>query len=202
LLANGIKIYEGHTENVISQYLSEKLLLIGENYWDDKDQENNKIVVLSASCTDSENNVKDTFQVTEDIYLNFFYKTKQGNLKFIHGINIHDDQERNIFDSHDTTSTAKKITRKENEVFHTRCIIPKNLLGEGIFSVSFALFFAEPFILYSHQIGILRFKIIDIIDGTSARGEYVGNFPGIVRPLLKWSLISIKGNEFQSKSYQ
>jgi len=65
--------------------------------------------------------------VTEDIYLNFYYKTKQGNLKFIHGINIHDDQERNIFDSHDTKSIAKKINRKGNEIFHTLCIIPKNL---------------------------------------------------------------------------
>jgi lipopolysaccharide transport system ATP-binding protein len=171
LLQNGKIVKEGNTENVISQYLSKNLYLTSISY-----------------CIN--NKIKDTFYATEDIYLNFSYRTKQGSIIFIHGLNIYNEQEINVFNSHDTTSGARGIIRKEDEIYQVQCIIPKNLLNEGIYSVSFALFSAEPYILYNHQIGILRFNIIDLIDGTSARGDYTGGFPGVIRPILEWSLKS------------
>ena len=33
----------------------------------------------------------------------------------------------------------------------------------------------------------VAFQVIDSLDGDSARGDYAGPFPGVVRPLLKWS---------------
>jgi lipopolysaccharide transport system ATP-binding protein len=189
LLENGVKTFEGFTDSVISRYLSDKLLLIGNSNCSEINQKENYVEVLSAYCSDSENNIRDTFNVTEDIYLKFSYKTKQDNLKFIHGLNLYNEQDINIFNSHDTTSEARSVKRMNNETFYAQCIIPQNLLNEGTYSVSLALFSAEPFIIYNHLLGLLRFRIIDLIDGKSARGEYTGGFPGIVRPILKWSFI-------------
>ena len=189
LLENGVKTFEGHTDSVISRYLSDKLLLIGNSKCSEIDQKDKDVEVLSAYCSDSEGNIRDSFNATEDIYLKFSYLTKRDNLKFIHGLNLYNEQDINIFNSHDTTSEARFEKRNINDIFYAQCIIPKNFLNEGTYSVSLALFSAEPFIIYNHLLGLLRFRIIDLIDGTSARGEYTGGFPGIVRPILSWSYI-------------
>jgi lipopolysaccharide transport system ATP-binding protein len=33
----------------------------------------------------------------------------------------------------------------------------------------------------------VAFQVIDSLDGDSARGDYAGPFPGVVRPLLQWT---------------
>ncbi|MGA1977583.1 MAG: ABC transporter ATP-binding protein [Bacteroidales bacterium] len=189
LLDKGNIISSGSTDKVVSQYISEKLSLVSEVKYDQLDQKNKEIEVISAICTDSENNIKNTFHATEDIYLKFAYRTNRGNLKFIHGLNIYNEQEINVFNSHDTTSDIRRLRITAKQTLHVQCIIPRNFLNEGIYSVAFALFSPEPFFVYNHQLEILRFRVIDLVDGKSARGEYVGSFPGVVRPILEWSII-------------
>jgi lipopolysaccharide transport system ATP-binding protein len=31
------------------------------------------------------------------------------------------------------------------------------------------------------------FQVVDSMDGVSARGDYMGHIPGVVRPMLKWT---------------
>jgi lipopolysaccharide transport system ATP-binding protein len=33
----------------------------------------------------------------------------------------------------------------------------------------------------------VAFQVVDSLDGNSARGDYAGPVPGIVRPLLQWT---------------
>ena len=189
LLENGrIKKYE-ETDLVIAEYLTSKQFLIKQNYLEDIDQHNQDIEVLSAFCSDNMSVTKDLFRITEDIYLNFTYRLKKSNLHFIGGINVHDEYDRNIFDSHDISSLGKSMNLNPGKIYSAQCIIPKNLLSEGVFTISFALFRTDPLSIYNHISEILRFKIIDLIDGTSARGSYTGDFPGIIRPLLNWTTV-------------
>jgi hypothetical protein len=32
----------------------------------------------------------------------------------------------------------------------------------------------------------IAFQVVDSTDGDSARGDYAGSLPGVVRPLLRW----------------
>ena len=34
---------------------------------------------------------------------------------------------------------------------------------------------------------VVAFQVIDNIDGDSARGDYIGNISGAMRPMLEWS---------------
>jgi hypothetical protein len=34
---------------------------------------------------------------------------------------------------------------------------------------------------------VLAFQVIDSLDGNSARREYAGHMPGVIRPLLHWT---------------
>jgi lipopolysaccharide transport system ATP-binding protein len=45
----------------------------------------------------------------------------------------------------------------------------------------------DPVTVHYFERDAVAFQVIDSLDGNSARGDYAGPMPGVVRPLLKWS---------------
>ena len=45
----------------------------------------------------------------------------------------------------------------------------------------------DPMVVHFYEREVLGFQVIDSLDGDSARGDYAGHIPGIVRPLLQWT---------------
>jgi len=35
--------------------------------------------------------------------------------------------------------------------------------------------------------GPVSFEVVDSFDGDSARGDYMGDYPGVVRPIVDWA---------------
>ena len=69
-----------------------------------------------------------------------------------------------------------------------RAEIPGNLLAEGTMSVNTALWEWEPRRrLEYHVKEAVAFQVVDNLEGDSARGDYIGNISGAIRPLLQWS---------------
>ncbi len=71
--------------------------------------------------------------------------------------------------------------------YTTTAWIPGNFLSEGTMVVSAAVSTMDPVTVHYFERDAVAFQVIDSLDGDSARGEYAGPFPGVVRPLLKWS---------------
>jgi len=65
--------------------------------------------------------------------------------------------------------------------------LPGNLLSEGTLFVGAAISTMDPAAVHFYERDAVAFQIIDSMDGDSARGEYAGPMPGVVRPLLQWS---------------
>jgi lipopolysaccharide transport system ATP-binding protein len=70
--------------------------------------------------------------------------------------------------------------------------IPGNLLAEGMFSLDIAMSTMDPVIVHFWERGVLTFHVTDPGEGDSARGNYAGDLPGIVRPLLDWSTVRLE----------
>ena len=66
--------------------------------------------------------------------------------------------------------------------------VPGNLLAEGslIAHVSVMSHFPST-VLHAREANAVAFQIVDEAGGPSARGDYVGPMPGVVRPLLEWT---------------
>jgi lipopolysaccharide transport system ATP-binding protein len=45
----------------------------------------------------------------------------------------------------------------------------------------------DPVIVHFFERDAVAFQVVDSLDGDSARGEFAGPIPGIIRPLLKWT---------------
>ncbi len=65
--------------------------------------------------------------------------------------------------------------------------IPGNALSEGTLVISAAISTMDPVTVHFFERDVVAFQIIDSLDGDSARGDYAGPMPGIVRPLLNWT---------------
>ena len=67
------------------------------------------------------------------------------------------------------------------------CDIPGNLLNDGAYTVGFALSTTSNLTMHFYVQNILNFIVLDDMENTPTRGFYRGPFPGVIRPLLKWS---------------
>lgn len=65
--------------------------------------------------------------------------------------------------------------------------VPGNLMAEGIFYVAVHILGRQDHSLQLSVYSALSFQVVDTLEGDSARGDYGKDFPGIVRPLLKWT---------------
>jgi lipopolysaccharide transport system ATP-binding protein len=65
--------------------------------------------------------------------------------------------------------------------------IPGNFLSEGSLIVSAALSTLDPTEVHFFEREAVAFQIVDSLDGDSARGDFAGHIPGVVRPLLNWT---------------
>jgi lipopolysaccharide transport system ATP-binding protein len=73
-------------------------------------------------------------------------------------------------------------------VYVSTARIPGNFLSEGTFTLTVAISRHIPttgvFIVEENAI---TFQVIDSVEGDAARGDYHGDFPGVVRPLVDWT---------------
>lgn len=75
-------------------------------------------------------------------------------------------------------------------VYTSTATIPANLLSEGMFNLSVAMHEFEPRRLNHFKVeGMAMFQVVDKMEGSSARGQWIGDMPGAVRPKLEWHTV-------------
>jgi lipopolysaccharide transport system ATP-binding protein len=66
--------------------------------------------------------------------------------------------------------------------------IPGNLLSGGNLVVNTAIMSHYPATTtHVHENRVITFQVVDNGERDSARGDYVGPLPGVIRPLLNWT---------------
>ena len=69
--------------------------------------------------------------------------------------------------------------------------IPGNFLAEGTLVVTAAISTLDPVVIHVHEADAVAFQVVDKGGGDTARGDYVGQLPGAVRPLLTWTTTTL-----------
>lgn len=84
--------------------------------------------------------------------------------------------------------TWRRQARKRGLV-RTRCRIPGNYLAEGGVYISVAVVSYNP--TRHHAVGTdaVAFHVVDFSQGDGVRGEWTGDYPGVVRPMLEWEAV-------------
>lgn len=188
LLENGTITFDGPSPEAVGMYLGSGTRTNAAREWKDlHDAPGNEIVRLRAVRVRTEDgeicesvDIRNTvgiemeFEVLEADHVlvpNYHFINQEGSCVFI--ANEHDEQWR----------------RRPRPVGHyvSTAWIPGNLLAEGALIVGAAVSSMEPLKIHFFARDIVAFQVVDSLDGTTARGDYAGPMPGIVRPLLNWT---------------
>ncbi len=186
LLEEGTMISKGNTEKMITEYVSRHLGTKASQEWPSGVESYNGSARLYKTYLHNENDtVLSRFDSTEKIGISMEYDVLKEDSHFIHGLNVFNQENVNVFNSHDV-GTAIKSEKRAKGKYRATAWIPGNLLPEGIFSISIAFFLPNPLDILIHEHEVLSFDIYTDFSKLSARGNYADDFPGIVRPLLQW----------------
>ncbi len=182
LIDQGLIKKVGPSSKIIFEYLNSftKKQEISENeiYYDSK-----RIVKIKSITTIDKNNThRYQFNSNEIIGIKISYQISENSNIIRYGINIHNIDGINIFDSHYVTSPYYKLIHP-NGIFTVISWIPKNILKAGEHFVSFGFFNHQTNSIFARGKYVLSFNIIDYEE------DIVDSIPGIINPKLKWEII-------------
>ena len=113
------------------------------------------------------------------------YRVLRDGKVLIPNFHFYNEQGVCIFVSHDWSDEWRRRPRAKGEYTSTAWI-PGNFLAEGGVFVKVAVSTYEPMEVHFVESDAVSFNVIDSLEGDSARGDYAGMLPGLVRPALDW----------------
>lgn len=187
LMDSGKIQYSGLTTEVISFYLKSDFGTTARRRWDtaNKVPGNDVVRLLEVNAHNESYITSDSFDIRKPIGITMKYEVLKERFVFTHSINLFNEMGTNILNSHDVVSEMRKTPRTKG-TYSSTMWIPGNFLAEGTVIVGVAILEQSPFIIHFHELDAIAFSVSDPMNGDSARGDYALQFPGVVRPLLKW----------------
>ena len=102
-------------------------------------------------------------------------------------VELHNEEGVRLFSSHDTGEEWRERARSAGR-FVSTAWVPGNLLAEGHLLAHVSLMSHRPSnVLRANAPRVVALQLIDGGAEESARGDYTGPMPGVVRPLLRWT---------------
>ncbi len=188
LLRNGTLIEHSISEKIVSLYLSLETQLESKKYYLRQEAPGDDVIILlSSEVVDNKGNNKANFLIYEKIGIKIAFEIKKFTNDIILGLNLYNQRDVHILSSHQT----EKIKEYQPGIFETIVWFPQNFLSEGIHYCGVAAMSYRPFKVRFHDIKKFTFNISDDQKNLSARGEYTGEFPGVIRPILEWDKTNV-----------
>jgi lipopolysaccharide transport system ATP-binding protein len=114
------------------------------------------------------------------------YEVLKPGYKMQSSIGLYNEEGIHLFEAIDLDPAWRGRIRPPGR-YSSTAWIPGNYLAEGTMFVDVDLSTVEPWIVQGIERQAVAFQVIDSCDGDSARGDWAGQLPGAVRPLLKWT---------------
>jgi lipopolysaccharide transport system ATP-binding protein len=189
LVDGGRILKDGPTPEVMDMYLQSELTTTASREWDSMDAPGDQVVHLRAvRVRSASRGIAETFDIRSPIGIDIVFDVIKDGSVLTPNLHVFNREGVNVFITHDTDPTWRGRPRPIGRYASTAWI-PGNFLAEGIFVVGAAITTLAPTNVRVYEREAIAFQVIDSNDGDSARGDYAGHLPGIVRPLLKWETV-------------
>ncbi|MDF2433971.1 MAG: lipopolysaccharide transport system ATP-binding protein [Mucilaginibacter sp.] len=187
LLRNGLLVDYGLTSKVITAYLNADAKSIAYKVWEIEDAPGNHIArIFSAGVFDENYEVYEYVDIRKPVIIKMEYEVLTNDVKLTHAFVFHNEHGLRLFDSHDVNSNWKSNSIRKKGKYVAEMLIPGNFFAEGKVKISPAVITSDPWELHAYGEDSISFFVKDSLQGDSARGEFVGNYAGIIRPLFNW----------------
>jgi lipopolysaccharide transport system ATP-binding protein len=187
LLDGGTVVRDGPSSQVVSAYLSTGLGTTAARTWpDDATAPGNEIVRLRAvRVRAAAGAVTDALDIRQPVGIEVEYEVLTPGYVLVPNLHFYNEEGVYAFVIADLEPAWRNRPRAAGR-YRTVASIPGNLLSESTLFVGVAVSTLNPEIVHFYERDAVAFQVIDSMDGDSARGDYAGPMPGVVRPLANW----------------
>lgn len=177
---------DGDAKSIVAEYLHEQSRVSAEKRWEAADAPGNAVARLRAvKVCDDAGKVVVARDIRHPVNVEMTYEVLEAGKKLIPNLHFFNEQGLCIFISHDWGSGWRDRVR-EKGVYTSRMTVPGNFLSEGPIFVGAALTTYNPMVVHFVEWDAVTFNVTDSLDGDSARGDFAGPMPGVVRPVFDW----------------
>jgi lipopolysaccharide transport system ATP-binding protein len=96
-----------------------------------------------------------------------------------------------LFQTNDFNDRGWWEQSREPGLVRSVCELPGNFFAEGRIFVTVGIGTYNPNALHALEHDAVAVDIVDRSSGDGARGEYAGDWPGVVRPMLNWKVTTL-----------
>lgn len=186
-LKDGSVQADSEVNEVLGAYLHDRSQSGSERTWKDLNiAPGNEVVRLRRVrvCNEEGKTVSAT-DIRQRLAVEITYEVTSNGSVLSPSFHLYDDRGTCIFVSFDQEKEWQE-RKREAGTYVSRAWIPGNLLAEGNVFVTIVIATHEPLYVHVAESEVLGFRVVDQMEGDSARGNYAGKMPGLVRPILKW----------------
>jgi lipopolysaccharide transport system ATP-binding protein len=193
LLQSATMLKDGPTHEVMSAYLRSGLAISAMREWNLTDAPGDQIVRLRCvRVRSNRGKVSETFDIRHPVGIDLIFDVLEPGQSLTPNVHLFNEEGVNVFVVIDQDPTWRGLPRPVGRYTST-VWIPGNFLAEGHLTVRAAITTLTTMNVHFDEADVVAFQMIDSTDGDSARADYAGPLPGVVRPLLKWETTYIQG---------
>jgi lipopolysaccharide transport system ATP-binding protein len=128
--------------------------------------------------------------IREPVFLEVDYWNLSTNAQFrpMAVINVSNTDGTLLFVTADFNNVQWRMKPRRRALVRTRCSIPGNFLAEGGVLVTASIASLDPFVVHAQESDAVVFHVTDRSTGDGVRGNWAGDYPGILRPMLDWDI--------------
>jgi lipopolysaccharide transport system ATP-binding protein len=187
LLNAGRVLQDGSAHQVVKAYLNSGLGTTAAREWSAATAPGDAVARLHAVRVRGEDGqITEVADIRRPVHVDMEYEVLQPGYVLLPWYEFYNEENVHLFGTGDLDPVWRGRPRPAGRYVSTACI-PGNLLAEGTLFVTAALTTMNPFIRQFKERDVVAFQIVDTLEGDSARGDVVGEWGGVVRPLLRWS---------------
>jgi lipopolysaccharide transport system ATP-binding protein len=195
LLDRGGVVADGEAHQVVRTYLDTGLATSAERLWAAPEEAPGDDVarLKSVRVRAETGGVLEEADIRQPIGIEVEYWHLSDELTLRPSVNVHVANEDGVclFVSNDFNNGAWKNSNRSKGVVRATCWIPGNFLAEGRLHVLAAVTTYNPTVVHALEPDAVAFQVADRSTGDGVRGEYVGDWPGVVRPMLRWTVDTV-----------
>jgi lipopolysaccharide transport system ATP-binding protein len=188
LLDEGRVLDDGPSHEIVGSYLRSGLGTTAVREWDELNSApGNEVVRLRAVRIRTESgDTSEAVDIRRPVGIEMEFDVLREGHSLVPNFHFFNEEGACVFIAGDHDPAWERRSRPRGR-FTSTAWIPGNLLSEGAIVVSAAISTMDPVIVHFFERDAVAFQVVDSLDGDSARGEFAGPIPGIIRPLLKWT---------------
>ena len=187
LLSEGHVLDDGPSAQVVGTYLRSGLGTTAERQWSRTKASGNDVVrLLAVRVRTEDGRISESVDIRRPIGIEMEFQVCKPGHVLVPNYHFVNDEGACVFVASDHDPEWRRRPRPQG-LYTSTAWIPGNYLAEGTLIVGAAISTMDPVLVHFFEREAVAFQVVDSLDGNSARGDYAGPMPGVVRPMLEWT---------------